>query len=389
MINEKQITRAFDQRDFSRGFLPNPDPLTRLPSAFDEWEDVAADLSKLALSRYIRPTVQALPRFPTEALKSTREMERAVSLLSMMGNLYVFAPDHPIATSLPKSLAVGWYEAGQRLMRLPTLTYASQVLNNWRRHDPNGPLNVSNLTMIQNFLGGMDEEWFAMIHVQIEAESGRALQRLQPAQEAVVQDDVSTLESCLIEMAETLNTMRSVLARMPERCEPDIYYHRVRPYMFGWYANPLLPDGMIYEGVDAYGGQPQQFRGETGAQSSVIYCFDAVLGVAHEYDEMRAYLMEMRYYMPTQDRAFIEHLEMGPSVRDFVLTRAGSHPTLRDTYNTCLERLQAFRQLHIEYAAMYVLKPGQKDSQGEVGTGGTPFTVYLKKHIRETNAHRI
>ena len=130
-------------RTFEHGFLPCPDPLSRLPSPFDEWEEVASSLSKLALSRYIRSEVQDLPPFPTERLQSNAELERAMSLLSFMGNLYVFAPDHPVATSLPRSLAVAWHQVGQRLGRPPMLTYASQVLYNWRRIDPDGPLDVA------------------------------------------------------------------------------------------------------------------------------------------------------------------------------------------------------------------------------------------------------
>ena len=116
-------------------------------------------------------------------------------------------------------------------------------------------------------------------------------------------------------VAGTLHQMCAVLERMTERCDPNTYYHRVRPYMFGWKNNPELPDGMVYTGVEAYGGRPQQFRGETGAQSAVIYAVDGFLGIEHGYDEMRAYLMEMRDYMPVQDRRFIEVVEQGPSVR--------------------------------------------------------------------------
>ncbi|MEZ4656887.1 MAG: hypothetical protein R2911_04895 [Caldilineaceae bacterium] len=93
--------------------------------------------------------------------------------------------------------------------------------------------------------------------------------------------------------------------------------------------------------------------------------------------------------MPVQDRAFIEALEKGPSLREFVIRGHNSHPNLTAAYNHCVEKLHQFRQLHIEYAALYVLKPGQGSSQGEVGTGGTPFTVYLKKHIKETREHLI
>lgn len=376
-------------RTLTRGFLPVEDPLIHLPPAFADWQTVAGELSKLAITRHIRPAIEELPPFPAEQLDGSRQQERALSMLSYMGNLYVFAPNQPVATRLPANLARAWVAVADQVQRPPMLTYASQVMYNWRRIDPNGPVAVDNLTLIQNFLGGMDEEWFATIHINIEAEASRGLQALQPAQTAALRDDIQTLEQCLGEVAATLQTMHDILLRMTERCDPYIYYHRVRPYMFGWYGNPLLPEGMIYEGVERFGGRPQQLRGETGAQSSVIYAFDALLGIEHEFDEMRAYLLDMRNYMPIQDRAVIETIEQGPSVRQYVLDHTVSHPSLRDLYNLCVEKLQQFRKLHIEYAALYIIKPAHGAGQGDVGTGGTPFTVYLRKHIKETAGHLV
>jgi indoleamine 2,3-dioxygenase len=375
------------QRNFERGFMPEEDPLVELGKPFAEWEAVGKEISKLALTSHIRQAVEQLPPFPAHLLSGTREHERAMSLLSFIANLYVFAPEHQVINRLPANLAVGWHGVASYLGRPPVLSYASQTLHNWRRIDPQGPVAVGNLVMLQNFLGGMDEEWFATIHMTIEAAAGPGLAALLPAQAAVERDDAVAVEAALVTVAETLQTIHHILQRMPERCDPYMYYHRVRPYMFGWKQNPLLPEGMIYEGVAAYGGAPQQFRGETGAQSSVIYAFDALLGIEHEFDAMRAYLLEMRDYMPVQDKAFIEQVEQGPSLRSYVIERAAQRPSLRDAYNTCIERLGAFRQLHIEYAATYIIKPGQGTS--EVGTGGTPFTVYLKKHIRETERHRL
>ena len=80
-----------------------------------------------------------------------------------------------------------------------------------------------------------------------------------------------------------VGAMYTTLRRMPEWCEPFIY-HRVRPYIHGWKNHPDLPEGVIYEGVEAYGGKPQQFRGETGAQSSIVPALDAMLGVGHKED---------------------------------------------------------------------------------------------------------
>jgi len=376
-------------RDFSRGFLPLIDPLARLSAAFDAWEEVGRALPKLNLSHYLRTTVDGLPPFPVDKLQTTRELERAMTLLSFLANSYVFAPDQPVARQLPANLARAWVATANRLGRPPMLTYASHALYNWQRINPRGPLALGNLTLIQNFLGGMDEEWFTMVHVNIEAAAGRGLTALLPAQKAVTEDDATALEGHLSEMAATLQTLHELLSRMPERCDPHIYYHRVRPWIFGWKDNPQLPGGMIYTSVPEFGDQPQQFRGETGAQSSVVYAFDAVLGIDHEFDAMRAYLLEMRDYMPVQDRAFIELLERGPSVRTYVANRKATKPSLRDVYNHCIEKLQQFRQLHIEYAALYIIKPAQGAQQGEVGTGGTPFTVYLKKHIQETKSHLL
>ena len=46
--------------------------------------------------------------------------------------------------------------------------------------------------------------------------------------------------------------MRETLLRMPERCDPYIYYSRVRPYIHGWKNSPSLPQGVVYEGVADY-----------------------------------------------------------------------------------------------------------------------------------------
>jgi indoleamine 2,3-dioxygenase len=175
---------------------------------------------------------------------------------------------------------------------------------------------------------------------------------------------------------------------MPERCDPYIYYHRVRPYIHGWKNHPDLPEGLIYEGVAEYGGKPQQFRGETGAQSSIIPALDAALGVWHEEDLLKTYLMEMRTYMPPRHRRFIESLEARKNIRDFCRS---ADADLRSLYDHAVEMVEKFRSLHLEYAATYIFKQAQSDPKNphDVGTGGTPFMKYLKKHRDETTQHRL
>ncbi len=373
--------------EFPRGFLPITDPTIHLPPECAVWEEFGSELHKLLLSDHLRSQVKTLPPFPVEALTTEAEYWRAANLFAYISSLYLLGVEGGPLNRIPAVVAVPFYHVAKHLDIPPILSYAIQTMVNWRRIDPDGPVSVGNLTLLQNFLGGMDEEWFVTLHINIEAIAGPALAALPKAQLAVKQNDVQALETHFLTIAETLQTMYDLLGRMTERCDPYIYYHRVRPFMFGWKDNPALPSGVIYEGVAAYQNRPVQFRGETGAQSSIVPAIDAALGIAHERDEMRIYLAEMRDYMPAQDRAFIEQLEQGPGIRQYVLDHSTRQPSLRDAYNLAIEKLTQFRQRHIEFATLYILKPAQTTEA--VGTGGTPFTFYLKKHIKETEQHLI
>jgi len=163
----------------------------------------------------------------------------------------------------------------------------------------------------------------------------------------------------------------------------------VRPFIHGWKDHPALPDGVRYEGVAELAG-PQRLRGETGAQSTIVPVLDALLGVAHAPDPLRDYLDEMRGYMPPAHRAFLEQVEQGGSVRSAVRELAGARPELAEAYDACLRWLEAFRTLHLDYAAKYIhAQAGGGANPSDVGTGGTPFMKYLAKHRDETAADRL
>ena len=371
-----------------RGFLPLQDPLRRLPRDFDVWEDAAQHLPKLLVSDQFRKIAASLPPFPVEAISTTRERERAMVLLSYLGHAYVWGGERA-ASALPARLAVPWQRIAESLGRPPVLSYSSYALHNYIRIDPSREIECGNLGLVQNFLGGIDEEWFILIHVEIERKAAPAMAALHACLDAAEAGEAQRLETLLIGMHSALQSMHATLRRMPEWCDPYIYYHRVRPYIHGWRNHPDLPEGVVYEGVEAYGGRPQQFRGETGAQSSIVPALDAMLGVTHSEDMLSLYLQEMRTYMPPQHRAFIESLERRVPVRTFV-ERSG-RPSLTSAYNACVEALNDFRSLHLEYAATYIFHQAQTDTKNPhaVGTGGTPFMDYLKKHRDETAHSRL
>jgi indoleamine 2,3-dioxygenase len=244
--------------------------------------------------------------------------------------------------------------------------------------DDTKPFDLENIVIMQNFLGGVDEDWFIMIHVAIEYEAKVILSNLK----SYFLDE--NLDKLLLEKSlESIKKINSIMNRMPEKCDPFIYYNRVRPYIFGWKNNPATPEGVIYEGVEDYNGEPQLFRGETGAQSSIVPALDALLGVTHSNDPLREYLDEMRLYMPKEHRELLNGLdEWSENKRKNLSIDEKS----RMIINEIINEVHTFRDKHLEYARVYIFEQSLTNNSNSniVGTGGTPFMKYLDKHLQET-----
>lgn len=371
------------------GFLAVPDPLRELPAEFAVWETAASELPRRIPSGRLRGLLASLPLLDADALHIGSELRRAMLLLSYLGHAYVWCEDPP-ARELPAPLAVPWARVAERLGRPPVLSYASYALDNWRRLETDAPLELGRFCLLQNFLGGVDEDWFIGVHIDIEAKAAPILCRIGPILDAAHKRDARAVARHLEEVAADLERICAVLGRMPEYCDPYVYYRRVRPYIHGWANHPALPEGLVYQGVERFGGHPQRFRGETGAQSGIVPCLDALLGIAHAADPLRAYLLEMRGYMPPPHRAFLEAIEAESGLRTFVVERAGDCPDVATAYEECVQWLAAFRTTHLHYAARYIHRQSQaRDANPtHVGTGGTPFMSYLRKHRDETVVER-
>lgn len=376
-----------------RGFLPDQDPLAAC--AYDpSLDELSKELPKYLVAGRLRDYVNKTPQIlrSDEHAFNQEAVRCAFRTFSFAGHGFVWEdPENP-ADHIPASLAVPWHRLSRQCGRPPVLSYASYALDNWRLLDPTGPVELGNIVLFQNFLGGVDEEWFILVHVDIEAKAGRALFGMVQAMEGARLDRMDVVITHLWEVVTALEEMCRTLRRMPEWCDPYIYYHRVRPYIHGWKDNPVLPQGLIYQGVEEYQGQPQKFRGETGAQSSIIPALDAGLGIIHDKDPLTRYLIEMREYMPPKHRSFIEALEaqhdehVRPLLYGYVTDHKRNTPELWAAFSGCVEMVAGFREIHIDYADRYIFQQTEKarSNPTHIGTGGTPFMVYLTKHLEET-----
>jgi indoleamine 2,3-dioxygenase len=373
------------------GFLPTSSPTpAQLPESFRQLEQTAERLSKWLSAGKIRQAIARLPEVNLER-ETIDEMQlrRLMQIYSFLTHAYVWGEPTPTRV-LPRNIAVPFARIARQLGRPPVLSYASYALDNWIPIDENEPIAIGNIMLVQNFFGGLDEDWFVLIHIEIEARAAPALAAIPAILDGIDRDNAIAVAKALKKVEDAWSNINATMKRMPEGCDPYIYYHRVRPYLHGWKNNSALPQGLIYEGVEAYGGKPQQFRGETGAQSAIVPTMDALFKIAHANDPLRQYLMEMRDYMPPKHRSFIATVEQSSKLRDFVQNRIQQLPELKDLYNNCLSLIEQFRTKHLEFATHYIYQQTTKtDNNTNIGTGGTPFMGYLKKHRDETSQHLL
>ena len=376
-------------------FLPNKDPLKKYLTksrSLQKLENIASELPKLLLTGKVQETidglnVNALSIKPLLKKNDLRELKLSMVHLSFIAHAYIWGGKKP-SKILPEVISKPWVEVSSILGRPPILSYASYCLDNWYRVDKSKNISLENVALITNFLGGVDEDWFVTIHVCIENAAKDAVTAAYEISKLKSNKD-KKLDDGLRRIIISLREVNAIFSRMPEKCDPYVYYHRVRPFIFGTKDNPDLKKGLIYE--NQFNNMPQFFRGETGAQSSIMPFLDGALGIYHTKDHLRHYLNEMREYMPPEHRSMIEEVESISKAKEMI----NKSKSLTNKYNKCLEEIRKFRALHLEFAASYIHKQSQiKNPFGTggstiKGTGGTPFMKYLKKHRDETEKQKV
>lgn len=359
------------------GFMPVWEPLLALDPYFAAWDELAPLVSHLIRNRGIRARIEKMPMLDAGRLRSRAEQERAVTLLCVYANAYVWGGVEP-ATRIPASVAVPLCALCDQLGRQPIVHYASMQLYNWRRIDRSLPLSADNAELLVQFLGGVDETWFYVANFDLELLAGPVLADAYAAVAAAADGDTDSLRLRLESIARQMPAINTALDRQREWTDPHVFFHRVRPFVTGWPA-----PGVVYEGVSA---QPRQLIGGSAGQSSVIQSLDAVLGVDHPNPRTGSYLRMLRQYMPTAHRRFVDDCEQFSHVRQVVART--SEPALRDAFNAAVDAVAEFRTLHVRLAHDYIAKPSGMNADAK-GTGGTSFVDFLRDTRRETIGTRI
>ncbi|KAL8822272.1 MAG: hypothetical protein Q9191_006986 [Dirinaria sp. TL-2023a] len=358
------------------GFLPMELPLEALPdSYYAKWEAITKNLQALVLSRRLRGVIQGLPVLSTSRLQHPAEWRRAYVLLAFMTHAYIWGGDRP-EERVPPSLSIPFLKVCNYLELPPVATYSGVCLWNFKPIFADEPMDtLENLSTLLTFTGSLDESWFYLVSVAIEARGAPLLPLMLNAITAAQRDDSRIVIECLHTLAETLDELGSLLVRMYENCDPHVFYHRIRPFLAGSknMAEAGLPNGVIYE--DGSGHEHyRQYGGGSNAQSSLIQFFDIVLGIEHrptgekhghsssesEFEGGAAppprqnFIHDMRSYMPGPHRRFLEDVSYVANIREYVDSRKWNR-ALSIAYDASLAMLRALRDKHIQMVSRYII----------------------------------
>uniref|UniRef100_A0A665XD73 Indoleamine 2,3-dioxygenase 1 n=1 Tax=Echeneis naucrates TaxID=173247 RepID=A0A665XD73_ECHNA len=378
---------AFDISE-KLGFLLE-EPLTNLPDHYGVWMDLANNLTHLIETRKLRDLVDKMPVLMPDILSTNRELRLAHLVLGFISMGYVWQEGRQApAQILPKAVALPYWLVSSRLGLPPILTYADSVLANWKLKDPDGDMQIGNLDLIFSFPGGESCRGFFLVSLLVEmaASSGIVVRngKLSPS-------EFNQFTHCAFYNGREIRITEFVL--FLDHVDPTVFHGTLRIFVSGWRDNPMLPRGLLYDGVS---NEPILLSGGSAAQSSAIQCFDGLLSIEHE-DETRTFVTRMRDYMPPAHRQLIETLSDCPSLRHFILYN--SSIDLCQAYNSCVSALVDLRSYHLNTVTKYIIVPGNRavgsplrgvgTMLNTTGSGGSNFVVFLKSVRNSTQKSLI
>ncbi|GJE89819.1 indoleamine 2,3-dioxygenase [Phanerochaete sordida] len=419
--------------DTRTGFMPPQPPITRLPPAWESWEELLDDArdGKLklgerpdlseddkALSDRWRARVREMPVLPTDDLKlSELLLRRAHLVLAWIMHFYIRTlPPSTADVRVPAPLTLPLLQVSQHLQLPPVLTYSDDVLYNWalKHAEPLAPApSLDNLRCVTLFTGTQDEEEFYLASARIELRGVEALGLMRATMdEAFVGDEIAIrrISAYLHSLSVVIADLTKLLLAVREGCDPDVFYHQIRPWFRGADSDANAPQ-WIFEGIerDPTLHAPVELSGPSAGQSALVHALDIFLGVdkyshaahmtgkagqpapapAHEKAQA-SFLERMKLYMPRHHRAFLGHLQANPRPLR-ALVEGASDAKLTEAYNAAVGALKVFRDAHVRIVALYIVGPSRRAGQsGDAarGTGGTSAIRFVKS-VRDQTASAV
>ncbi|PVI00887.1 hypothetical protein DM02DRAFT_718146 [Periconia macrospinosa] len=384
----------------TRGFLPRQNPVAELPKEFEAVEKLlqrmpvktlSGEPGLLAKFTFGDTVEKELPDLSDEVEKYRHDLVVMNALYrdySFLASAYLLEPCHERFLKgeeyglgrqvLHRNIALPIVKVAEIAGFKPFMEYAgSYALFNYRLENPEVGLEYDNLRLVRAFEHGLDptssEAGFVLVHIAMVKESGALIKGTVDILEGADEKDREKFNDGLRTLVEGLRKVNAVMHTMWNRSSPQ-GYTSFRTFIFGITSQSMFPNGVIYDGVSE---EPMSFRGESGANDSMIPLCDNLLQIQMPDTPLTEILADFRKYRPGNHREFLE------AVRDSAQSAGVKAFALDDSvsaalYLQALDEVRAFRWRHWCFTREYILKR----TSHPTATGGSPIVTWLPNQLQ-------
>ena len=400
MYYEKEYTDGFFNVSGHHGFLPIKEPLSVLPSKYNELQlvidklHVKQDGGILGIPNEIVNAVSLVPNY-----KELVQEESDTHVLQALYRAYTFitsgftlelsyqefikSGNYGVARGiLPANIAEPLVAVSNKLEAYPWLDYHYAYSHgNYIKKDAIKGLHWSNLDMACKFVGTSDEIGFIMVHVYISEVTPELVDSVMEYGKANDVKSIYKFSVCNKHLKTAGIIMQEMNKRRREMWSASRHenYNDFRVFIMGIKGNnKIFPNGLTYE--NCFDNVPQYYRGQTGAQDSIIPMMDIFTGIVDYYpdNQLTQYLLDLRSYRPVCIQNFFNDLREYYKEHNIFeqLKRDNNYDGLIYLLKI-VDEVYLFRNGHWQFVQKYIMS----NTKYAFATGGTPITTWLINQI--------
>ena len=377
------------------GFLPVDNPLKKLPEKYDSINKILDEmqiskngyLCKAGLNEKIED-LEILDFSQIEDMKLLAALHRDYCFLA---SAYSLETSHLFLTesenniygearkSLPPQLAIPLLVLAQKNETFPWLDYAyGYGLNNASLRKDLDPKDHTSYDTIRTFNGNESEKGFINVHVAMVSQSGKLLEYQQRCLECLSKKNRLNFNKNLEKHSKILKSIIQTLQTMWKASDFKDYLS-FRTFIMGQIGNKkCYPDENIIFDLDGK-TEVHAYRGETGAQDSIIPSVDSFVCLEYPQNKLTEYLQELRKYRPIDHQEYINFMKKSSESLNLIgYCKKDSNTSVILLKNLNLLRL--FRKKHWNLTKKYIIQR----TKHPVATGGTPITTWLPNQLGAT-----
>ena len=388
----------FSCRPGLNGFLPVGEPMEKLPEKYNIINDLLDEMritkkdstpGLLANLKFGEEIEKKLPFFDFEDITDKKLLACLYRDYCFLASAYSLEPAHynlkdgiygKARDKLPKNIALPLFILSEKVEGLPWLDYAyGYGLNNAVLKDESlDKGDYKSYRTIRMFNGIESESGFINVHVAMVSYSGELLDYQQKILESASYGRYNELEEYLNLHYFTLNKILESLQTMWKACKKSEYLS-FRTFIMGQKGNEkMYPNGYISYEIDN-DELKYTFRGETGAQDSLIPSIDNLFQIKYPRNKLTEYLYDLRLYRPIDHQEYIDYNFIMSKKLDLInFIKKDPQCSLALLKN--LNAIRLFRRKHWNLTKMYIIK----NTKHPVATGGTPITTWLPNQLGAT-----